>query len=307
MTTITDRFVTMPSTLHHLLIGDEMSREWNFLQTLVFNFGYDLASNPTQYMMEQAFAHHGLNWRYVQFEFEPPKLDAAVRAMKELGFRGGNCTLPYKVAVIEHLDGLGESASLMEAVNCVVRRGEQFVGENTDGKGFLQSFREVADPNDKNIMLFGAGGAARAIAVELALAGAANVTVVNRSRERGEGLAQLITRRTKAESDYVAWAGDIKIPDDVDVVVNATSIGMSDSDARVAIDEQSLRSELIVADVIVNPPDTHLIRTARSRGCTTIDGLGMVVNQAVIAFNYWTDVEADSTVMRQALREVLGL
>ena len=139
-----------------------MTKEWNFLQKLVFNFGHELASNPTQYMMEQAFAHHGLPWRYVQFEFGAEELADAVRAMRLLGFRGGNCTIPFKVAIIEHLDGLGESASMMEAVNCVVRRGDELIGENTDGKGFMQSFRQIADPAGKSVVILGAGGAARA-------------------------------------------------------------------------------------------------------------------------------------------------
>ena len=284
-----------------------MSNDWNFLQELVFNFGHALASNPTQYMMERAFAHHRLNWRYVQFEFGPEKLADAVRAVRTLGFRGGNCTLPYKVAVIEHLDGLGKSASLMEAVNCVVRRGEQLIGENTDGKGFLQSFHQVADSAGKTVVILGAGGAARAIAIELALAGVEKITVVNRNEGRGQALVELLLNRTKVNADFVHWQGDFTVPEDTQVLVNATSIGMSDRDARVAIAEESLCGDLVVADVIVNPPDSRLIRTAREQGCTTLDGLGMVVNQAVIAMEYWTGVDANATIMRKALQQVLKI
>jgi len=283
-----------------------MTREWNFLQELVFNFGHELASNPTQYMMEQAFAHHGLPWRYVQFEFGAEKLADAVRAVRLLGFRGGNCTIPFKVAIIEQLDGLGESASMMEAVNCVVRRGDELIGENTDGKGFMQSFRQVADPAGKSVAILGAGGAARAIAVELALAGAASVTIVNRTAQRGQALADLIRQRTASEAIFTEWSGQFSVPGDVQVLINATSIGMGDADARLPIAEESLRSDLVVADVIVDPPDTHLIRTARDRGCVVLDGMGMVVNQAVIAFQYWTGVDASAEVMRGALREVVG-
>ena len=284
-----------------------MTKEWNFLQKLVFNFGHELASNPTQYMMEQAFAHHGLPWRYVQFEFGAEKLADAVRAVQLLGFRGGNCTIPFKVAIIEHLDGLGKSASMMEAVNCVVRRGDELIGENTDGKGFMQSFRKVADPAGKSVVILGAGGAARAIAVELALAGVASVAVVNRTAQRGQALADLIRQRTASEAKFIAWTGQFSVPDDVQVLINATSIGMGDANARLAIAEDSLRPDLVVADVIVDPPDTHLIRTARDSGCVVLDGMGMVVNQAVIAFQYWTGVDANAEVMRGALREVVGL
>ena len=118
-----------------------MAQEWNFLQELVFCFGNPLAENPTQLMMESAFRHHGLNWRYVNFQVTPEHLGDAVRAMLPLRFRGGNCTMPYKVAITEHLDRLGESAELIGAVNCVVRAGEELVGENTDGKGFAESLR----------------------------------------------------------------------------------------------------------------------------------------------------------------------
>ena len=284
-----------------------MAKEWNFLQEFVFNFGSELASNPTQYMMEQAFAREGLNWRYVQFEFSPEKLASAVAAMRLLGFRGGNCTMPYKVAIVEHLDGLGESAAVMGAVNCVVRREDRLIGENTDGKGFLQSFREVAEPKGRSVVVLGAGGAARAIAVELALAGASRFTIVNRTAARGKELTSLLTGKVGVEASYVPWENVYAVPDTVEVLVNATSIGMGDRSAKVAIDLDSLRSDLVVADVIVHPPDTWLIRNARERGAKVIDGLGMVVNQAVIAFEYWTGVRPDPVVMRGALSEVLGL
>ena len=189
-----------------------MAKEWNFLQELVFNFGSELASNPTQYMMEQAFAREGLNWRYVQFEFSPEKLASAVAAMRLLGFRGGNCTMPYKVAIVEHLDGLGESAAVMGAVNCVVRREDRLIGENTDGKGFLQSFREVAEPKGRSVVVLGAGGAARAIAVELALAGASRFTIVNRTAARGKELTSLLTGKVGVEASYVPWEKRLRRP-----------------------------------------------------------------------------------------------
>src|SRR6185436_17362768 len=105
------------------------------------------------------------------------------RGARAMGFRGFNCTIPHKVAVIRHLDGLGESASVMGAVNCVVRRGDQLIGENTDGKGFLEALRRLTEPRGKRVVVFGGGGAARAITVELALAGARSFVIVNRGEE----------------------------------------------------------------------------------------------------------------------------
>src|SRR4051812_7839590 len=155
-----------------------MPRVLSFKQELTGCFGQPVAENPTQAMVEAAYRHHGLAWRYLTVEVSPADLGDAVRGARAMGFAGFNCTIPHKVAVIAHLDGLGESARLMQAVNCVVRRGGRLIGENTDGKGFVCSLRPLTDPRGKRVVLFGAGGAARAIAVELALAGAAHFTVV---------------------------------------------------------------------------------------------------------------------------------
>ena len=164
----------------------------NFLQELTGSMSQGAAGNPSVAMIEAAFAHHGLHWRYINLEVAPADLGAAVRGAKAMGFRGFNCSLPHKVTVIQHLDGLGESAAVMGAVNCVVRRGEKLIGENTDGKGFLKSLESAIDPKGKSVVLFGAGGAARAIAVELGLAGTRRITIVNRSEPRGAELVALL-------------------------------------------------------------------------------------------------------------------
>jgi shikimate dehydrogenase len=224
-----------------------------------------------------------------------------------MGFRGFNCTIPHKVAVIAHLDGLGESASLMGAVNCVVRRGEKLIGENTDGKGFVKSLKELVDPTGKRAVIFGAGGAARAIGVEVALAGATEITIVNRSASRGKELAALLADTVRVKTNLVAWDQDYVVPEGVDIVINATSIGLfPDVDARLALDVNSLRSGMVVADVIPNPPKTRLVRDATARGCKVIDGLGMLVNQGIIGVHYWSGIEPDAAVMRKALEDVFG-
>lgn len=284
-----------------------MSKELNFQQELTACFGQPVSENPTQAMVEAAYRHHGLDWRYLTIEVSPEGLADAVRGARAMGFAGFNCTIPHKVAVIEHLDGLGESASLMGAVNCVVRRDGQLIGENTDGKGFVESLRELVDPAGREVVMFGAGGAARAIGVEVALAGASRITVVNRGVERGEELVKLLSERVSAEVSFVPWEKTVEIPASADVVINATSIGLfPDVDARLDLDFESLREGLVVADVIPNPPKTHLVREARARGCQVIDGLGMLVNQGVIGIEYWTGVRADATVMRGALEEIFG-
>lgn len=279
--------------------------ELNFKQELTAAFGQPISENPTQVMVEAAYQHHNLDWRYLTIEVGPNDLEAAVRGAKVMGFQGFNCTIPHKVNVIQYLDGLGESASLMGAVNCVVRKEGQWIGENTDGKGFVLSLQELTDPKGKKIVIFGAGGAARAISVEVALAGATHITIVNRSNERGEELTNLLNEKLPVSADFTPWSSTYSIPSDTNVVINATSIGLfPDIEARLDFEPDSLLSNMVVADVIPNPPTTNLVRDARSKGCKVIDGLGMLVNQGVIGIKHWTGIDPDPMVMRNALEEV---
>lgn len=279
----------------------------NFRSELTGSFAQPCAENPTVAMVEAAYRHHGLDWRYINCEVAPADLGAAVRGAWAQGWRGFNCSIPHKVAVIEHLAGLGESARIIGAVNCAVRREGGFIGENTDGKGFVESLRERVDPAGKRAVIFGAGGAARAIGVEVALAGAIQVTIVNRGVERGRELAVLLNEKTPAKAEFVLWEGDYAVPAGTDILINATSIGLHpDIDARVPLDLATLRPGMTVADVIPNPPRTRLIRDAAARGCTVLDGLGMLVNQGVIGIKYWTGLDADPTVMRRRLEEIFA-
>jgi shikimate dehydrogenase len=278
-----------------------------FLSILTGCFSTGAAENPTVAMVEAAYRHHHLDARYINCEVPPAFLGDAVRGARAMGWAGFNLSLPHKVAVIKHLDGLGESAAIMGAVNCVVRRDDKLIGENTDGKGFLKSLMEVVDPRGKHIVMFGAGGAARAIGVELAVAGAVEITVVNRSEARGAALVDLLNRQTTAKASLVVWDRIYSIPADAAIVVNATSIGLfPDVDGELDIATDTLRPGIVVADVIPNPPRTRLLREAEARGCMVIDGLGMLINQGVIGIRYWTGIDADPGVMRSALEEIFG-
>jgi len=284
-----------------------MSKEHSqqhFLPALVGSMSQGAAGNPTVAMVEAAFAHHGLHWRYINMEVTPDGLGSAVLGAKAMGFRGFNCSIPHKVAVIPYLDGLGQSAEVMGAVNCVVRRGDLLIGENTDGKGFLKSLREVVDPSGRSVVLFGAGGAARAIAVELGLAGAARITIVNRSESHGTALVLLLQEKLRLNAQLSVWRGDFAVPRGTDIVINATSIGLYDATARVPVNADTLFPGMVVADVIFNPPTTAFLREALERGCQTIDGLGMLVNQGVIGVQYWTGLEPDPAVMRAKIEEI---
>ena len=281
--------------------------ELHFLSQLTGCLASPVDENPSVAMVEAAYKHHGLNFRYINIEVGPDKLGEVVAGARAMGWVGFNCSLPNKVAVIQYLDGLGESAALIGAVNCAVMRDGKLIGENTDGKGFLQSLTEVRDPNGKSVVMFGAGGAARAIGVELALAGAAKIIVVNRDPKRGQEVVDLINTKTGTSAELVTWNSTYSIPSEVEIVINATSIGLfPDVNANLNISFDSLRSGVVVADVIPNPPTTNFLREAKSRGCITLDGLGMLVNQGVIGIKYWTGIDADASVMRKALEDIFS-
>ena len=281
--------------------------ELHFLSQLTGCLASPVDENPSVAMVEAAYKHHGLNFRYINIEVGPDKLGEVVAGARAMGWVGFNCSLPNKVAVIQYLDGLGESAALIGAVNCAVMRDGKLIGENTDGKGFLQSLTEVRDPNGKSVVMFGAGGAARAIGVELALAGAAKIIVVNRDPKRGQEVVDLINTKTGTSAELVTWNSTYSIPSEVEIVINATSIGLfPDVNANLNMSFDSLRSGVVVADVIPNPPTTNLLREAKSRGCITLDGLGMLVNQGVIGIKYWTGIDADASVMRKALEDIFS-
>ena len=278
----------------------------NFKAELTGSFSTPCHDNPTVVMVEAAYRHHGLNWRYLNAEVQPADLAAAVAGARAMGWRGFNLSMPHKVRVIQHLDELGESARLINAVNCVVAREGRLVGENTDGKGFLSSLQPVLDPAGRHVVVLGAGGAARAIAVELALAGVGRLTIVNRTQARAAELASLVRAARPIEVDALNWNADYAVPATADVLVNATSIGLGDATARVPVAAASLRPGLVVADVIPNPPQTALLRAASHAGCTTLDGLGMLVGQGVLGISYWTGVGVDPVPMRTALEEVFS-
>lgn len=279
----------------------------NYLSNLAGLFATPTAENPTVAIMEAAFRHHSLDWKYLNCDVSSDNLGDAVKGAMAMGWVGFNCSQPHKVAVIEHLDGLGGSAEIIGAVNTVVRRGGLYIGENTDGLGFLKSIKSKVDPAGKTVLMFGAGGAARAVAVELALAGAARIDIVNRSAERGEQLVALLKADTPTSAHYHAWDSSFGISPSTDIVINMTPIGLfPDVDGELDIDFDTLESHMLVVDAITNPPDTKLIQTAQSKNCETLDGLGIVVNVIGICLEMWTGIDVDRQVMRKAVADLNG-
>lgn len=283
-----------------------MSEVPNYKAELVGVFGHPVAENPTIVMIEAAFRDLGLNWRYLTLEVLPGGLEAAVAGMRAMHFQGINLTIPHKVEVLHYLDRVAPDARLMGAVNTVRKEGNELIGENTDGKGFLRSLSEDAgiNPKGKRVVFLGAGGAARAMTVELAMAGAASITIINRNSERGESLTDLLNENTETKATYLPWQSGISIPEGTDVLVNATSIGLyPNTSDQPDIDYNSICEGMVVCDVIPNPPQTVFLDEAANRGAQTLDGLGMLVYQGAIGFRMWTGLEPSIDVMRASLEE----
>lgn len=282
----------------------------NYRAELVGVLGDPVDGNPTGVMEEAGFAAAGLNWRYLTIRVLPDYLDAAMAGVRAFNMRGVNLTMPHKINVLKHLDALSEAARVIGAVNTVVCREDgTLFGENTDGKGFVQSLKDAGIPlSGKRVCLLGAGGAARSIGVECALAGAACVTVVNRNAERGEALAYVIRENTDADAAFIRWEGDAAVPEGTDILINATSVGLHPhGDDCPAVDFGGVRPGMVACDVIFNPVDTPFLRACAERGAHTVDGLGMLVNQGAINYELWTGQSALREVMYAALKAEFGL
>jgi shikimate dehydrogenase len=279
----------------------------NYKSELVGVFGHPVAENPTIVMQEAGFKALGLNWRYLNIEVLPQDLEQAVKGLRAMNFAGINCTIPHKVAVLEFLDEVTPDARLMGAVNTIRREGQKLIGENTDGKGFIRALIEDAklEVAGKKVVVLGAGGAARAMTVELSLNGAAHITVVNRDQARGEALVKLLNENTPVKAEFVHWTEAYVLPENTDILANATSIGLYPNITdRPNLEYDSITPNMIVCDVIPNPPRTPFLQEAEARGAKTLDGLGMLVYQGAIAFKMWTGHEPDVRVMREALEKV---
>ena len=266
--------------------------------------GHPVAGNPTQEMLEAAFAAGGIVARYVSFDVPPAQLERAISGARALGLSGLHVTAPHKVDVVPLLDELSAAADLIGAVNCIMRDGDRLVGDNTDGRGFVTALRRVVDPAGARAVVLGAGGAARAIAAELALAGAESILVVNRTVAVAEDVASTVGGRTSTACAAAALEDGWAVPGDVDVVVQATTVGMGDASARLPLRWGAARGT-VAADVVI-ARRTGFLDDAAAAGMTTIDGLGMLVEQAVIGFRWWIGDDPDVEAMRAALEHALA-
>ena len=277
--------------------------EKNYRAELVGVFGCPVDENPTIVMQEAAFKASHLNFRYLTLLVKPEDLADAFKGLRAMNFAGINLTVPHKIEALKYVDELSEEVKLIGATNTVVNVGGRLHAYNTDGKGFVEGIlKSGVNLKNKTIVLLGAGGAARAIAIECALAEVGELIIVNRDVERGESLARLVNEKTECRASYMPWQGTMPIPT-CDILINATCVGLLPDAGCPDICYEDIHEGMIVQDVIPNPADTLFLQKARMQGAKTLDGLSMLVYQGAIGFKLWTGHDAPLDVMKQAVEE----
>jgi len=250
-----------------------------------------------------AFAELGLDWASTGFWVPAGGAAGALEGARSLGLAGLSVTMPHKDAVAALVDERTEVAARLDAVNCVIRRGDRLIGDNTDGEGLVASLRRGAqfDPAGRRCLVIGAGGAARAVVLALADAGAAEVVVVNRSAERAA--------RAAALAGAVGRVGGAEDAGAADLVVQATPAGMAGGpapDVPPAVDPSSIRAGQVAADLVYHPTDTAWLQAARRAGATTVSGVGMLVHQAAAQLLAWTGEDPPVRTMWTAVEQALA-
>jgi len=263
--------------------------------------GHPVEHSLSPLMQTEAFKEAGIDAVYVPFNVEPENLEEAVSGLKALSVKGFNVTIPHKERVAQLVDFLTSDAEILGAVNTVkVEKGE-LIGYNTDAEGFLRSVQEEGvELSGKKVLMFGAGGAAKAVGYALLKGGVKFLNIVNRSFPKAKATAELLGKRGNVLV-YPLREGTLDILlKEADIIVNTTSVGMKEDDPPL-FDYSKIPEGITVIDIIYNPPETPLLRAAREKGCKTINGLGMLIHQGAAAFEIWTGKKAPVKRMREVL------
>lgn len=265
-------------------------------------FGHPVEHTFSPGMHNAAFEKIGMDACYIPFAVRPDNLGAAAKAIVPLGLRGLNITVPHKEKILPYLNELTKDAAMIGAVNTIEVRGERLIGHNTDGRGFLRSLREETSirPKNKTVLIVGAGGAARAVGFNLALAGARDILLHDADAAKASALARDIGSGAGAHAESIDAASLVKAASEAMIIINATPLGLKKGDP-LPLPQAAVRKSHLVCDLVYNPPDTALLKAARSQGAAVLRGIGMLLYQGVIAFEIWTGKKAPVETMRKAL------
>jgi shikimate dehydrogenase len=245
-------------------------------------------------MHNTAFDETGYNGAYLAFRVKD--IGKAVTGIKALGIKGASITIPHKLSVMDFLDELDDTAENIGAVNTLVNRDGVLTGYNSDGIGAVKALLEKTAIKDKNVVILGAGGAARAIGFSV-LAEGGRVTIINRSPDKGEKLAGALG----ADFQPISALSQI----DCHILINTTPVGMLPDIDAMPVRKQDLDHTMVVMDIVYNPLKTRLLRAAETIGCRIIDGVSMFVYQGAFQFELWTGMRAPVEVMKKAVLNAL--
>jgi len=269
--------------------------------------GHPVAENPIDRMFDAVYAHYGLPWQFWKNDIATvADLALAVRALAPLGYRGVGITVPYKEAVMPLLDAVDDDVRAIGAANYLTIENGRLIGHNNDGKGVVKAIAKVAPLAGQRVVMLGAGGAGRAMAVELAWAGAAHLTLVTRRQEQGEEVAATVSRASGVPAIWQPWQGEVALPAGTTLLMNATHLGCAPALEAVPVAWSTVNPTCVVVDVITNPRITPFLAAARERGCPVVDGVEMLVQLAMQIFERWTGVHPEERVFQRAVAEALG-
>lgn len=260
-------------------------------------------------MYNAAFRHLKLDAVYVAFKVEKENLKGALKGMRSLGICGMNVTMPHKTAIINYLDEIEPTAKFVGAVNTVLNKNGKLAGFNTDGVGTIKALKENGvDPKGKKFLLLGAGGAGRAIAFQLARE-ADELTILNRDPNKAKLLAGMLQKKfkTKVIGNGLTYNILKERLKKMDVLINATSVGMHPHEDQTLVEKALLRPELVVMDIVYNPVETKLLKDAKSVGAKVIHGIDMLVFQGAASFEVWWNRSAPIGVMSSAIMKKLNM
>lgn len=270
---------------------------------------YAVIGNPINQSMSPVmhddwFNENDLHASYMPIHVPEEKLEHAVESLRQLGCSGWNVTVPHKSAIIPYLDEIDPSAQVMNAVNTVeVLEDGTLRGSNTDGKGFVQSLEEAFEKQclSKDVLIIGAGGAARGIAFALHEAGYGPITFTNRTINKAVQLSKDI-----ANASILSIAEAEATLSSFGLIVQTTSVGMNFAQAGMPLNPENVAKGAVVADIIYNPLETEFLMNARESGALIMNGVGMFVHQGALAFDKWTGVQPDTETMIRKITTKLG-
>ncbi|MGF9698699.1 shikimate dehydrogenase [Paenibacillus sp. MABNR03] len=281
----------------------EQKNAYASLPILLGVMGDPIGHSKSPAMHNAALEAAGVNGLYMPLHVRPEQLEAAVKGIVALGYRGVNVTIPHKEEVMQYLDVIDESARLIGAVNTIVNEGGKLTGYNTDGIGYVRSLKEEAVPDlsGKQIAVLGAGGAARGVIYALALEKPERISILNRTAERASMLASDLRGLKMGDITGSGMDEAAAVLASADIVINTTAAGMHPHVDDVPVNPELIREGTAVSDLIYNPLETRLLREARMRGCVVHGGLGMFVYQGAVAFEHWLGIPAPVETMRRAV------